>query len=63
MQKISGFLKEYKMLTKVIAILLGGLAGFLYYKLIGCRSGTCPLTDSPYISTLWGALIGFLLAA
>jgi len=36
----------------------GGLAGFAYHKLVGCRSGACPITANPYISTLYGALIG-----
>jgi hypothetical protein len=45
-----------------VAFIAGGAAlGFLYYYLVGCRSGTCPLTSNPYISTAYGALIGLLL--
>lgn len=40
----------------------GALAGFAYYYFIGCWSGTCPITGSPYLSTAYGALMGFLLA-
>jgi hypothetical protein len=43
------------------AVLLGGAAGFAYYAFIGCASGTCPITSSPYISTGYGALIGIIL--
>ena len=39
----------------------GGLAGFGYYKLIGCRGGACPIAGNPWISTLWWAVIGGLL--
>jgi hypothetical protein len=39
----------------------GGLAGFLYYKFIGCRSGACPIAGNPWASTLWWAVIGGLL--
>lgn len=39
----------------------GGILGFAYYKLVGCRSGACPITSSPYISTLYGALLGFVV--
>ena len=36
----------------------GGAVGFAYHKLVGCSSGACPITANPYISTLYGALIG-----
>lgn len=44
-----------------LGIILGGIGGFLYWKFVGCASGTCPITSSPYISSIWGALIGGLL--
>ena len=42
-------------------IIAGGVAGFLYWKFIGCASGTCPITSNKYISVLYGALLGSLL--
>lgn len=45
----------------MIGIVLGAVAGYLYYYYIGCRSGSCPINSNPYFSTLWGALIGYLL--
>jgi hypothetical protein len=44
-----------------LGTLAGGLAGFAYYYFVGCKSGSCPITGSPYISFLWGAMMGFLL--
>jgi hypothetical protein len=38
----------------------GALVGFGYYKLVGCRTGACPITANPYISTLYGAFMGVL---
>lgn len=38
----------------------GGLVGFAYHKLVGCRTGACPITANPYISTIYGAVMGFL---
>jgi hypothetical protein len=31
-----------------------------YHKPVGCRSGACPITANPYISMLYGAVMGFL---
>ncbi len=39
----------------------GVVGGYLYYRFIGCRSGACPLTANPWISTLYGALLGLML--
>jgi hypothetical protein len=46
----------------VIGIVAGGGLGFAYYKFVGCASGTCPLTSNPWISTIYGGVIGLLLA-
>ncbi len=46
---------------RLLFALLGAGAGFLYYRVIGCASGSCPITSNPYISTIYGAGIGLLL--
>lgn len=38
----------------------GGIGGFLYWKFIGCASGTCPIKSVWYLSTLWGLAFGYL---
>ncbi len=47
-------------LKKILPVLAGAVLGFSYYYFIGCRTGSCPITGSPYISTLYGALIGLV---
>jgi len=47
-------------LKKILPVFAGGILGYAYYYFIGCRTGSCPITGSPYISTLYGALIGFV---
>ncbi len=44
-----------------IGAAIGGALGFAYYYFIGCKSGSCPLTGNPYISSLYGAAMGLLL--
>lgn len=50
------------MLKIVIGVFAGALVGYMYYRLIGCRSGGCVITGNPYISTLYWALLGGLVA-
>jgi hypothetical protein len=40
---------------------LGLAAGYLYWRYVGCLSGTCPITSSPVNSSLYGAMMGGLL--
>lgn len=54
--------RQNRRTMKLALFVLGGaVAGYLYYRLVGCRSGACPITSSPIISTLYGAMMGLLL--
>jgi hypothetical protein len=46
----------------IIGAAIGGALGFLYYKLVGCSSGTCPITSKPLNSILYGVVMGLLLS-
>jgi hypothetical protein len=50
-----------KYLPTLAGILLGGIGGYLYWRYVGCESGTCPITSSPINSSIWGMLMGGLL--
>ncbi|OJU49847.1 MAG: hypothetical protein BGN96_00335 [Bacteroidales bacterium 45-6] len=47
--------------TSVLGIIAGAVGGYLYWKYVGCASGTCPIASSPVISTIYGAVLGGLL--
>jgi len=40
---------------------LGMAGGFLYWKYVGCASGTCPLTSNWMIMLVYGGVTGSLL--
>jgi hypothetical protein len=50
-----------KNILGIIGIVLGALTGYLYYQFVGCNSGSCSISSSPTNSTLYGALMGYLL--
>jgi hypothetical protein len=50
-----------KNFPKLALVIEGAAAGYGCYHFIGCASGTCPITGNPYVSTMYGGLMGFLL--
>lgn len=49
-------------LRLAIFIVVGAALGFGYHRFVGCRTGGCAITGNPYISTLYGAVMGYLLS-
>ncbi len=54
--------KLKKLIKHAVFTVLGAAGGYLYYRLVGCASGTCAITSNPYISTIYGAVLGFLIS-
>lgn len=44
----------------IAGVLVGAIAGYLYWKFIGCSTGNCAITSKPFNSTAYGALMGGL---
>lgn len=44
-----------------LGMVVGAIGGYVYYATIGCSSGSCPITSSPVMSIIWGAVMGGLL--
>lgn len=44
----------------IIISIAGAVGGFIYWKFIGCESGTCMIKSKWYLSTLWGGAFGYL---
>ena len=49
-------------LRPALMALGGGLVGLGYYYLVGCSTGACAITSSPFTSMAYMALAGWLLS-
>ena len=45
----------------IAGIITGSIAGFIYWKQVGCNSGTCMITSKWHNSSAYGALMGGLV--
>ena len=48
-------------LWHVSPVLFGAAAGYGFYRFVGCKSGSCPITSNPWLSTIYGAVLGALI--
>ena len=49
-----------QILIYAILIAIGALGGYLYWRFVGCQTGSCSLTSTWYNSSAIGGLIGYL---
>ena len=56
---MKGFINKY--VVEIIFAFLGAIVGFLYWKFVGCLSGTCIIKSVWYLSSLYGLLAGYLI--
>lgn len=56
-------MKKYgkKHLYTILGIAIGAVAGYFYWKFIGCSTGSCAITSNPINSTIYGSVTGGLL--
>ncbi|MDT8888148.1 DUF6132 family protein [Aquirufa regiilacus] len=46
---------------QILGSLFGGIAGYFYWRDIGCSTGTCPITSKPLNSIIYFAVLGYLM--
>lgn len=54
--------KHKRLIIIGLGIAVGLIGGFLYWRFIGCTSGSCPITSNWHTSTLVGGIFGYLIA-
>ena len=45
----------------IIGAALGAVAGFFYWKYVGCLTDTCSITSNPINTTIYFAIFGAVL--
>lgn len=50
-----------KNILTITGAVVGAIAGFFYWKFIGCSNGTCYIQSNPVRMTLYGASLGGLI--
>jgi F0F1-type ATP synthase assembly protein I len=52
-----------KFFPEITGAVLGALGGFIYWKYVGCASGTCTIKSNWYLMIPWGMVMGFLVGS
>ena len=55
------FIKKH--LIEIIFSVTGAIGGFLYWRFVGCLSGTCVIKSVWYLSTLYGAIFAWVIGS
>ena len=50
------------MMKMLIGAVVGGVLGYGLYRFVGCSTGACPITSNPWISTIFGMILGALVS-
>jgi hypothetical protein len=58
-KSIKEFFKSWYFWKPFLGVLVGGLGGFLFFYFVGCKSGSCAITNNPVGSILMGSFLGF----
>lgn len=49
-------------LQSILGFTIGGGLGLAYYYFVGCQSGACPIQRNPYTMTIYGGVLGLIVA-
>lgn len=53
--------KSRYMTIMAVFTAVGVLGGLGYYLLVGCETNQCGITSSPYLTMVWGGLMGYFI--
>ena len=50
-------------LKSILGAVVGAAIGFAMYRFVGCKTGACPITASPWTSMLVWGIVGAVSAS
>ena len=53
--------KAARVLLPAALTIAGAAGGWLYYRYVGCATGTCPIASNPWLTAGLGGVSGLLL--
>ena len=56
---MKNWIGKYKL--EIGGLIIGAIAGWCYWNFVGGASGNCLITSRPVNSSLYGAMMGYLL--
>jgi hypothetical protein len=58
---VKPFIKKH--IPSIILAAAGAAGGYLYWRFVGCTSGTCIIKSVWYLSTLYGLVFGYVIGS
>jgi hypothetical protein len=49
-------------IKRIFPIVVGSIFGYAYFYFVGCRTGSCPISSNPIVSTIYGAALGAIVS-
>ena len=53
----------HPVLRMIIGGVIGAGVGLFLHKVVGCRTGACPLYGNPYTAVIFWGILGVMVAA
>ena len=53
----------HPIMKPILGAVAGAAIGFLIYRFVGCKTGACPITASPWTSMLVWGIVGAISAS
>ena len=60
---VKEFLKSWYFWKPFLGVVFGGGAGLLYFLMVGCSTGSCPITSSAWGTVITGSLFGLIITS
>ncbi len=60
---IKELFKSWYFWKPFLGIVIGASAGLLYFYMVGCKTGSCPITSNAWSTAIMGGLLGLFITS